>query len=408
MNLKPSIISATLLIFTLSATTSCTGKKDKDSREKGSAFVDTESPEKLWLFVGTYTRKEGHVDGQADGLLWYELDTTMREIKLIDTYTDIVNPSYITIHPEGRYIYAVSETAGDENMPHGEVFTLKINTSAKKLELVNKVSSEGDYPCYITTDKDGESVMVANYGAGNIAFYPINEDGALDSATSIMKHTGQGPHERQASPHAHMVLPGPENDYILAVDLGTDEIYSYPVDYQMQMLTKQQVAGATLPGAGPRHITFHPLRKYAYVVNELNGTVEVFHYHDALGTLERLQSISTVEEGQNGNEAACADIHMSPDGRYLYASNRGDFNNIVTFKVDQRTGRLEQMGHISTNGKTPRNFVVSDDGTFVLAANQDSNNIAYFLRNNETGELTDTGVSLAVPTPVCLKLMQAL
>lgn len=389
---------------------SCSSKKEKNESEpRSSSIFNKENNQCYWLFVGTYTRKEGHVDGQADGLYWYELDTVTKKITIIDTFKDIINPSYITISPDKQYIYAVSEINSDSVSRHGQVYALSINTSAQKLEFINKQSSKGDYPCYISTDHNGDIAMVANYGTGNIAIFPINEDGSLDSATSVMQHDGKGPDaSRQNGPHAHMIVTDPDNNFLLSNDLGTDEIYSYPVDYQLLVLTKQRVAAQTHPGAGPRHLIFHPSKKNAYVINELNGTIEAFHYFDTLGKLERFQTISTVAEGENGENASCADIHITPNGAFLYASNRGDFNNIAMYKVSEEDGSLSLVGHQSVKGKTPRNFLISPDGKFLLVANQDSNNIVYFKINQKTGALIDPNIEMEVPTPVCLKMIPAI
>jgi 6-phosphogluconolactonase len=388
---------------------SCSSKREKKVNESGSPSVQNkENSQHYWLFVGTYTRKEGHVDGQAKGLYWYGLDTATKKIELIDTYKDIVNPSYLTISPDKHYIYAISETNGDSVSKYGQVYALRINTSDRKLELINKQSSKGDYPCYISTDHNGNIAMVANYGTGNIAVFPLNKDGSLDPATSVMQHEGEGPvNGRQDGPHAHMIVAAPNNNFLLSNDLGTDKIYSYPVDYRLSVLTKQQVAARTHPGAGPRHLVFHPSKKNTYVVNELNGTIEAFHYNDTLGILERFQTISTVDEGENGEKAGCADIHITPNGSFLYASNRSGFNNIAAYKVSEKDGHLSFIGHQSVKGKTPRNFLISPDGKFLLVANQDSNNIVYFIINQKTGALIDPNIEMEVPTPVCLKIIPA-
>lgn len=388
---------------------SCSSKKDKAETPKTSTSdLSSDANHKFWLFVGTYTRKEGHVDGKAAGLYWYELDTAQKAISLIDTYTNIINPSYLTVSPNHQYIYAISEIDGDSTAKHGQIHALHINTTTKKLDFINKRSTEGDYPCYVSTDNEGGSAMVANYGTGNIAFFPLNEDGSLDSATSVMQHEGKGADKsRQSGPHAHMIVPAPNNAFLLSNDLGTDKIYSYPVDYQLQVLSKQQVAATTHPGAGPRHLVFHPQKSIAYVVNELNGTIEAFNYQEDMGTLERFQTISTVAEGQDGKLAGCADIHISPDGKYVYASNRGEFNNIAIFEVNQEDGSLTLTGHQSTKGKTPRNFVLGPNTSFLLAANQDTDNIVYFDINAKNGQLIDPNIQMEVPSPVCLKIIAA-
>lgn len=357
-----------------------------------------ENPEKTgsnWVYVGTYTQKEPHVQGKAEGIYIYEMNTATGALTHVTTSPATVNPSYVAIHPNGKWLYSVNET-GD-----GKIRAFKIDRNNKKMEFLNSVSSNGNSPCYISIDKSGKFVMTANYGSGTIALYPLNIDGTLKDATSVIKHTGKGPDSRQSSPHAHMIRTGNAPDLIYAVDLGADRVFTYQLDQQKAALRKINEYAA-VPGAGPRHIDFHPGKKWAYVVNELNGTVEACTVDSKTGALTRFQEITTLPQGET-RKAGCADIHVSKDGKFLYASNRGEINNIAIYAIDATNGKLTALGHQSVKGKGPRSFVIDPSGTFLLVANQNSDNIVTFKIDKSTGKLIDTGIETKVPTPVCVR-----
>jgi 6-phosphogluconolactonase len=362
------------------------------------AYIRKEKPENArsnWVYVGSYTQKEPHVQGKAKGIYIYEMNTATGALAHVATSPETVNPSYVAIHPDGKWLYAVNET-GD-----GKISAFKIDRDNKKMEFLNAVSSNGNSPCYISIDNSGKFVMTANYGSGTVALYPLNDDGTLKEATSVIKHTGKGPDPRQSSPHAHMIRPGNNPELIYAVDLGADRVFTYQLDKQKASLQKINEYAA-VPGAGPRHIDFHPGKKWAYVVNELNGTVEACTVDPTTGALKRFQEITTLPQGET-RKAGCADIHVSKDGKFLYASNRGEINNIAIYAIDAATGNLSPVGHQSVKGKGPRSFVIDPSGTFLLVANQDSNNIVTFRIDRASGKLTDTGIETNVPTPVCVR-----
>ncbi|AHM63254.1 6-phosphogluconolactonase [Flammeovirgaceae bacterium 311] len=373
--------------------------------------VATQTPElveqqdtKQLLLVGTYTRKEGHVDGKADGIYLYEFDLETGSLTHLSTSPPIVNPSYLTIHPTNDWVYAVSETGGEGPKEFGSVQAFRLNREAQQLSAINAVSSEGKYPCYISTDPSGRFAMVANYGGG-ISLLPIESDGSLQEATVSIQHQGKGPTPRQESSHAHMIVPGPREHFIYAVDLGTDKIYTYTLDALREQLTATGETATLEPGSGPRHLSFHPVNDWAYVVNELSGTITAFKVDSVSGALENFQTISTIPEGISG-QAGCADIHIHPSGQFLYASNRGDMNNIAMYEINQSSGVLRLMGHQPTFGLTPRNFVIHPNGEFLLVANQDSGNVVTFRIDQNTGLLQETGINTEIPTPVCLKFVE--
>ncbi len=353
------------------------------------------------LFVGTYTRKEGHVDGKATGIYWMQMDTTTGKLKRVASFEGTINPSYLTLHPNGKFLYVVNEHGGAGEFDQGTVSTFSIDRANKKLNLLNIVSAGGVAPCYISLDNKNQVALVANYVTGNVSVLPIKVEGSLAGASSIIQHEGKGNHPRQEAPHAHMIVQGPDAT-ILAVDLGADKIFSY----QLKNGALEKLAETTTePEAGPRHLAFHPNEKWIYVLGELNGKVEAFNFFKADQPLKRFQTISTTESRTNA-AAACADIHVHPDGRFLYASNRGDFNSIAMYAIHPKNGRLQFLGTQSTKGTTPRNFVIDPTGKFLLVANQDSDNIVTFKINQTTGLLEDTGLELEVFTPVCLKFLK--
>jgi 6-phosphogluconolactonase len=361
--------------------------------EPKKAMMDIrESP--IWIYIGTETHK-GSVETKSEGIYIYEMNPSTGALKYVATSPQIVNPTYIAIHPNRKWLYAVSETE------KGKLCAFQIDHEKKKMYLINSVSSHGDNPCFISIDEAGEVVMTANYSSGTIAAYPIDKDGSLKEATSVLQHEGKGPHPRQEGPHAHMIRPNPYNRMIYAVDLGIDKVICYNLDPNSVSLIKNNEYNAT-PGAGPRHIDFHKNGKWAYIVTELTGTIEACNVDNNTGALTRFQNISTLQENETRYPGS-ADIHISPSGKFLYASNRGEINNIAMYSIDQENGTLTLIGHQSVKGRTPRNFVIAPSGKFLLVANQDSNNVVTFKIDATTGKLIDTGIETKVPGPMCLK-----
>jgi len=355
------------------------------------------------IYVGTYTEKEDFVDGKATGIYVYELNTNTGRLTYVSSSPHTINPSYLVADNENQILYAVNET-GSKDKPGGSISAFKLLAGGRQMDFINSVSSQGNSPCYVSLDKTKKWVLCANYGSGTVAVLPVKDSGSLGEATMVHQHTGNGPKPQQDSPHAHFILQNPSNKLIYSCDLGVDTIYIYKLDTTSGklMLTGQNYA--TAKGAGPRHMAFHPFMNLAYEVNELNGTVEVLKVDSVTGALSRIQIISTLDPGMK-MEASCADIHLTPSGKYLYASNRGKVNNLAIFQVDQQTGKLTLIGHQPVKGKTPRNFIIDPSGKFLLVANQDTGNVVTFRINQETGKLEDTGIESNIPSPVCLKFL---
>jgi 6-phosphogluconolactonase len=270
------------------------------------------------------------------------------------------------------------------------------------LSFIDQQFSKGDDPCYVSVDKTGRWIAIANYTSGTLSILPINKDGGLDSAVTKIQHKGKGvDKERQEGPHVHCTIFSKDNKYLFATDLGLDKITIYSFDEKKGTLAEAQPAFvSTDPGKGPRHLTFHPNNKYAYLIQEMGGIVSAYQYSN--GKFKLIQNISSLPTNYKG-PIGSADIHVSVDGNFLYASNRDESNTIAIFKIDQQTGKLTVIGHQSTIGKTPRNFNFDPSGNFLLVGCQSSDEIVIFKVNKATGMLTDTGKRINVGKPVCVK-----
>jgi 6-phosphogluconolactonase len=368
--------------------------------DQGQSFLNS-NDEGALLFVGTYT--DG---GKSQGIYIYRMDKATGALLYVSALPKTTNPSYVAIHPNHQWIYTVNELGGSNEKYEGAVSAFSLNPASKQFEFINTVPSHGNYPCHISVDKTGHFVMVANYGNGSVAVYPVRNDGGLADASCVDQHRGAGPNaKRQEGPHAHMITQGSDPRFVYNTDLGTDKIFVYKLDTVDGKLLPTDVNYSSQLGAGPRHMAFHPNQKWAYCINELNGTIEACLIDKTTGALTRMQTISTLPEGEK-RDPGSADIHITPNGKFLYATNRGDINNIAMFAVNQKSGKLQLMGHQSTKGKTPRNFVIDPTGSFLLVANQNTSNVVTFRIDPQTGKLKDTGIETAIPSPVCLKFLE--
>ena len=341
------------------------------------------------LLVGTYTKKG------SKGIYVLSFDTATGKATEISHTKDANNPSFLTISKDHQQVYAVSE--GSEGKVSAYSF------ADNKLNLIQEKTSKGADPCYITLSPDQSNLIVANYSGGSITSYHRFADGRLSNPQQFIQHSGSSVNTvRQEKAHVHGVFFSPDGKYVLTPDLGMDEISIYP--YQIKNGPPLQIQKATSiqssPGAGPRHLCFSNNGKFLYVIEELTGSISVYRFYK--GTASFLQKVYVHSKSFKAL-ANSADIHLSPDGLFLYASNRGNENNIVSFKV-LPNGKLEEKSiqYYSTEGKAPRNFTINKEGNWLLVANQDSDNIIAFRRNIQTGALTSTGVSIKLSMPVCL------
>ncbi len=358
---------------------------------------DASQPDDELLYVGTYT------DGdRTDGIHLLRLDTPSGELRHAGSVNAGANPSFLAIHPNGRVMYAVNELTQYDGRASGAVSALAIAVDGA-LTPMNQQPSEGGAPCYVSVDRSGRAVLVANYVGGSVAMLPIRADGALGATTQVVQHRGSGPNAaRQNGPHAHCVVPDPSNRYALAADLGVDRVLVYRLNVENGSLYHMEGGDAVLrPGAGPRHLAFHPTLSLVFVANELDSTVTTMRFDAGRGALAVLDTRPTVPSGWTGTNYP-ADIHVAASGRVLYVSNRGH-NSIAVFSVAESTGALGLEQVVSTGGDWPRNFSLDPTGRWLLVANQRSGHVVVFARDPATGRLTPTGHRIQVPMPACVR-----
>lgn len=358
-----------------------------------------DKPAKLRVYVGTYTGPK------SKGIYVGELDLASGALTIKGVAVETANPSFLAIHPSQKFLYAVGEIDNFDKKKTGAVSAFAIDPKTGDLTLLNQKASEGTGPCHLIVDKEGKNVLVANYGGGSVACLPIQDDGKLKDASSSIQHKGSSADpKRQEAPHAHSINLDAANRFAVAADLGLDKVLVYQFDPAKGTLTPNKPPSTSVaPAAGPRHFAFHPNGKYAYVINELGNTMTAFAYDAKEGTLKEIQSITTLPKGFEG-KSYTAEVQVHPSGKFVYGSNRGH-DSLAIFAVDADTGKLTAVGNQPTMGKTPRNFGIDPTGAYVLAANQDSGTVVVFRVDPKTGELKQVGDPVAVPTPVCIKMM---
>lgn len=389
------------LFYSLFALISCSNSTEETTSSlENIEAKETNSP---LLYIGTYTRKEGHVDGKAEGIYIMKMDTKTGKLTGLDTITNTINPSYLTLHPNKKYLYAVNEVADETDAYVGTVSAYKLDENGRFEKSLNVVNAQGDAPCHVSVDATEKYVLVASY-MGTIAAFPIQADGSLGEASSSVKHDFQNPPGgRQDGAHAHNIISAIDDKSVFVTDLGKDQV----VHYQLVNGILNEVAVTELtPGAGPRHLVFHPTQKRVYVLGELNKTVEVFKYTTAEKPFERVQIASTFDRPIVTGSVYCSAIRIHPNGKFLYVGNRGVAGNpdqtIAMYEIGTETGQLAFLGLQDTGGLIPRDFNISPDGNLLLVGHQDSGTIVPFKINITTGGLTATGVINQVATPVCL------
>ena len=350
--------------------------------------MDTLHTNDLYLFVGSYA------EASTPGISLYHLDSETGESHLLKTFAGILNPSYLALSRDGKFLYAVSETAA----PEAKLVAYAFDKEKKELCLLNAQPTGGSDPCFVWVDSLRRLAVTANYTGGNISFFPIAADGSLLPAKVVDFQGGTLGSARQERPHLHCIYASPDERFLYGNDLGCDRIYKYDLRSKQARLEAQTGTPAefALPaGEGPRHTIFHPNGKWAYLLSELSGRVAAMRYEE--GNLIPFQFI----EADPFNAAGSADIHISPDGRYLYASNRLKGDGIAIFEINPQSGKLEKLGYRLT-GIHPRNFNITPNGKLLLCACRDSNVIQVFRRDLQTGFLHDTELDIHTSKPVCL------
>lgn len=353
------------------------------------AFSQDEKSEKL--YVGTFTT-EG-----AEGIYLCTFNLATGDLVQSQVFKGVDNPNFLRKSPDGKYLYVTTRSPLAVDPSGGSVAAYRINQSGV-LEFINKQSSQGNDPCYVDVSPDGKWVAIANYGGGTVAIYPVNQDGSLKPASSMIKHRGSGPHPtRQKAPYAHSIQFSKDGETLYAADLGTDQLLIYKLDKSTGIISPGDQAFVTLPpGSGPRHFEFTADEKFGYVANELNSTISVIEKIN--GQLQVKQTLSTLPAGFKG-ASFCADIHLSPDEKFVYVSNRGH-QSIAVFER-KADGSLSAVDHVHVQGDWPRNFIIHPSGKYMLVANQRSHNIAVFQMRD--GMPVFTGKELKLPAPVCLE-----
>ena len=346
----------------------------------------------MFLYTGAYTTRP---DGRADGIGVYRFDPETGAIDHVQTVTGITNPSFLTLSADERFLYSVTEGDGE-----GTVAAFRRDPATGALEELNRQSSQGQGPCHVSVDHSGSHVLVANYNSGSIAALPIAGDGSLEPASSAIQHEGSSVRpDRQEGPHAHMIASSPEGNYVYATDLGLDLVLGYTLDTatgQLALATET----ATEPGAGPRHFAFSPNGDTMYVLNELGFTLGRYDYDAASGDLDHQQTVPTLPEGFNEFNL-CAHVVVSPDGRFVYGSNRGH-DSIATWSVNADTGELRLVERAPAGGRTPRNFALVPGHDLMLVANMDTDNVAVMPRDPDTGRLGIPIADHTLPSVCCL------
>lgn len=355
----------------------------------------------MLLYVGTYTQKG------SEGIYVYKFNAETGNLSKLHTVKNVVEPSYLTIDKGRKFLYAVNETEEYEGKKSGAVSAFAIDQKTGNLTFLNKQPSLGGAPCFIVVSENEKFVLVANYLGGNVSVHPIAEDGKIGASVDLEQHGGEtGPNkDRQEAAHAHSINLDGKNRFAVACDLGVDKVFIYEFDDKNGKLkpNPNQAIYQTKPGAGPRHFAFHPKGRFAFLINELDMTISSLAFDAEKGTLKEIQNVPTVPESFKGANT-CADLHVSPNGKFLYGTNRGH-DSLVVYKIDEKTGKLEYVEHTLTGGKTPRNFTIAPNGKFLLAANQNSDSISVFRIDEKSGKLTKTENKATVSMPVCLQLI---
>lgn len=356
-----------------------------------------------WVYFGTYT------SGVSKGIYAARFDSGTGKLSVPELVAETKNPSFLAVHPTGKFLYAVGEVNNTQGQRAGAVNAYALDAKTGKLTALNQQTSGGTGPCHVAVDATGKSVLVANYGSGSLAALPVQSDGSLGAATTTIQHVGSSVNpKRQAGPHAHFITPSPDNRFALACDLGLDKVLVYQLDSANAKLTTNHPPHAVVPhGGGPRHLAFHPNGRFVYVINEMALTVTTFSYDAKQGTLFEEQNVSTVPADYAITDRdSTAEIAVHPNGKFVYGSNRGH-NSIAVFTVAAKTGKLTLIQNESTQGKTPRHFAIDPSGHWLLAENQGSDSVVVFAIDAATGKLRPTGQTIAVGSPVCAVFVKA-
>jgi len=360
-----------------------------------TSLAETPKDGPMWVFVGTYTGKK------SQGIYRVEFDSATGKLGKPELAAEAASPSFLAISPNHTRLFCVGELAGKRA---GGVSSFTLDAKTGELKRINQQSSVGAGPCHIVCDKAGKNVLIANYGGGSAAVFPVDKDGKLAEASSFVQHMGSSVDKsRQEGPHAHSVNLDAANKFAMVADLGLDKVLVYKFDSEAGKIVANEPPAVDLaPGGGPRHFAFHPNGKYAYVNGEMASTLTALAYDGEKGTFKKLNTLSTLPEPTKGNSTAETVVH--PNGKFVYTSNRGH-NSIAIFAIDESTGEIKAIGHQGEGIKVPRNFNIDPTGKWMIVANQDGDSIIVFAIDPATGKLTPTDQKAEVGTPVCVKFV---
>lgn len=355
----------------------------------------------VYVYIGTYT------GAKSKGIYASRLNLATGTLNAADLVAETASPSYLAVHPNHRFLYAVNEAGQSAGKSGGAVSAFSIDQKTGKLTFLNQQTSGGPGPCHLAVDHAGSDVLAANYTGGSVELLPIQRDGRLGKPTAFVQHRGSSVNpQRQEGPHAHCATFDPANRFALVCDLGLDKVLVYRFNANRGTLVPNNPPWASItPGSGPRHLAFAPGGEHAYVINEIACTLTAFSYDAARGKLVELQTLSTLPDGEAVKpNYSTAEVQVHPSGRFLYGSNRGQ-DSIVVYAIDRNTGKLAHLENQPTQGRTPRGFGVDPTGTYLLAANQDSDTVVVFRIDQQTGRLQPTGNIIEVGAPVCVTFM---
>lgn len=359
------------------------------------------------FYIGTYTQPilfgTGDIfQGKGEGIYRLSMNTETGEISLEGAPAPADNPSYLCFSPDKKYLYAVNELKEFEGQSCGAVSAFSIDEGTGALTYLNSRPTGGTDPCHVNMNNEQTHVYVSNFMSGSVCVFPVSDDGHLEEASQFIQHEGSSViSARQKGPHAHSLAFDRTQSYAFVPDLGIDKLMVYKTDFSKGTLTPADTPFyQTFPGSGPRHCEFHPNYRFCYLINEIASSISLLYYDEESGSFSLKQTISTIPDDYEGNNI-CADLHLTPDGKYLYGSNRGH-NSLAAFSVNQETGELTLLDTVPCGGEVPRNFCIDKDGHFLLVGNQDTDNITVFSICGETGKLTQV-YDLSVPSPVCIR-----
>jgi 6-phosphogluconolactonase len=370
-------------------------QSERAASDKGAMFV----------YFGTYTGEKS----KSKGIYVSRLDPGSGKVTAPELAAGTESPSFLAVHPEKPFLYAANEIRTFEGKEMGSVTGFTVDRQTGRLTPLNAQGSGGTGPVFVTVDKTGRNVLVSNYGGGSVASLPIGADGRLEPPSAFVQHTGSSVHPtRQRAPRAHSINLSPSNRFAYVPDLGLDKVLIYRFDAAKGSLTPADPPFAAVkPGAGPRHFAFHPLGRFAYVINEMNVTLTAFRVDPERGALTEIQMLSTLPEGQSVQEGfSTAEVQVHPSGRFLYGSNRGH-DSITVFAIDEKMGRLTFVQNEPTQGRGPRGFGIDPMGQYLFAANQRSDSVVVFRIDRQTGRLSPTGQTLEVGSPAAVTFVRS-